>query len=560
MRQLGIVGAQQTPASVCSTAAQPLFAASDTDSMQGVVVSTSSLNAPRAQSRRTDETRSSASRSVVVIGGGVSGIYAALTLAELGHRNVTILEREPRVGGKAASFSFKGQAYPLGAVGTPLALEKASFAESQLFERPLKFAASLFGRTGRRLQVLNANHLVAADVSWPAPFPKEELTSSVPVADWQRAFGASGRPERFYPHTLDFTAGAARELASDELLPKIVPRWGGPRTSWPLVYVSAHGYGVAEAADAPPYYYWARFAQKSTNAGAKGPLGMALPGHSPAGPRGPALRGWDSSSLLEQRLSEAGVRVRTAAQVTSVARSEDDVLVKTADGTTQSFDQLVLASDLRGALSFLDADETERALFGKVRHLPYYTVTSHMTLPWLASGSVYYLAEHQAPLPGQPASDAGAATAGCPTILLKPHADSNLTISWAYGGEGVGAPQMEACLARTVARHGGRFGGVHFVKPWHDYFPHVPAAELAANYHQKLDALQGKRRTLMVGEIFNLPLVSECVDFARYLMRRHFAPAGGAGGGAGVTSALRSGGAAAGGMRQTMQPAAQQSV
>jgi len=31
-----------------------------------------------------------------------------------------------------------------------------------------------------------------------------------------------------------------------------------------------------------------------------------------------------------------------------------------------------------------------------------------------------------------------------------------------------------------------------------------------------------------VGELFNLPLVSECVDWARYVVRRHFTPVGGA--------------------------------
>jgi hypothetical protein len=79
----------------------------------------------------------------------------------------------------------------------------------------------------------------------------------------------------------------------------------------------------------------------------------------------------------------------------------------------------------------------------------------------------------------------------------------------------------QACLRDTVLRLGGKFGGVSFVKPWHDYFPHFGAADLRANLHQQLDALQGQRRTLMVGEVFNLPLVSECVDFARYIIRRH---------------------------------------
>eukprot|EP00966_Prymnesium_polylepis_P291030 6721272-Prymnesium_polylepis.1 len=54
-----------------------------------------------------------------IIGGGVSGVYAALTLAELGYRNITILEKEMRVGGKAAAFEYQGKKYPLGAVCAP---------------------------------------------------------------------------------------------------------------------------------------------------------------------------------------------------------------------------------------------------------------------------------------------------------------------------------------------------------------------------------------------------------------------------------------------------------
>lgn len=307
-----------------------------------------SISKPLRQSAPEEDGRKA--RSIAIIGGGVSGIWSALTLKELGYTNVTIIEKEMKIGGKAAAFSYAGKHYPLGAVGTPLALESASFAEEQLFEKPLKFAASLFGRTGRRLQVLNANHLVVDGLGWPGPFPVAELTSRTPVADWQDAFGASGRPERFYPHLHDFRRKSS-ELASDELLPRIVPRWGQPETSWPLVYVSAHGYGVARAKDAPPYYYWARFAQKSTNAGSKGVLGMALPGHTPLGPRGPALRGWDSTNLFEEKLQRAGVAVRTGAAVTSVVRDAEHVRITTADGHTRDFEQLVLAADLKGALS-----------------------------------------------------------------------------------------------------------------------------------------------------------------------------------------------------------------
>ena len=83
---------------------------------------------------------------------------------------------------------------------------------------------------------------------------------------------------------------------------------------------------------------------------------------------------------------------------------------------------------------------------------------------------------------------------------------------------------MVGCLRRTVAALGGAFGGVHTLKHWPRYFPHVDGASLGRGFHRQLDGLQGRRRTHYVGEVFNLPTVSECIDFARYVIRRHFAP------------------------------------
>eukprot|EP00967_Tisochrysis_lutea_P072291 scaffold96276_cov28-Tisochrysis_lutea.AAC.3 len=163
-------------------------------------------------------------------------------------------------------------------------------------------------------------------------------------------------------------------------------------------------------------------------------------------------------------------------------------------------------------------------------------------------GSVYYLGAYQG---ARDAADAGSATAGCPTILFQPHRNSNLTISWAYGGQSVPNAVMEGCLRKTIVSLGGSFGGVVLHQEWADYFPHVGArcavasddraerlamlrpltplpcwatgeADLRANFHRSLDALQGKRRTTYVGEIFNLPLVSECIDWSRHLIRRQF--------------------------------------
>ena len=52
--------------------------------------------------------------SVVILGGGLSGMAAAYTLARAGITDITLIERGPALGGLAGSFEQDGHFYPLG--------------------------------------------------------------------------------------------------------------------------------------------------------------------------------------------------------------------------------------------------------------------------------------------------------------------------------------------------------------------------------------------------------------------------------------------------------------
>lgn len=56
----------------------------------------------------------SSSASVLVLGGGLSGVAAAYTLARAGVRDVTLVESSGALGGLAGSFEREGHFYPLG--------------------------------------------------------------------------------------------------------------------------------------------------------------------------------------------------------------------------------------------------------------------------------------------------------------------------------------------------------------------------------------------------------------------------------------------------------------
>ena len=50
---------------------------------------------------------------IVILGGGLSGMAAAYSLAEAGMRDITLVERNPVLGGLAGSFERNGRCYPL---------------------------------------------------------------------------------------------------------------------------------------------------------------------------------------------------------------------------------------------------------------------------------------------------------------------------------------------------------------------------------------------------------------------------------------------------------------
>lgn len=99
-------------------------------------------HAPAAGSRRADDAR----HHVVVVGGGVAGLAAATGLAERGVR-VTLLEREPQLGGRVASWPVQ-----VGPEGSPTTMSRGFHA----FFRQYYNLRGLLCRTDPALERLRA--------------------------------------------------------------------------------------------------------------------------------------------------------------------------------------------------------------------------------------------------------------------------------------------------------------------------------------------------------------------------------------------------------------------
>ena len=212
---------QPMPAALTTTPLRPRFAACSahagavdepalSSSLRGGFSPTDvaqSLQTPAgealAQARRTSE----GSAPIAVIGGGVSGVFAALALRSLGYGSITVIEAAQRLGGKAASFDHGGFSFPIGAVSTPFALREASFTGAQILEKPLRFATSAFAHSRTKLQILDANNLLPRRLQGGTPrrFHASELSHGA-TESWKEAFSGTGPPPRFYPHHVDFAS------------------------------------------------------------------------------------------------------------------------------------------------------------------------------------------------------------------------------------------------------------------------------------------------------------------------------------------------------------------
>jgi hypothetical protein len=81
---------------------------------------------------------------------------------------------------------------------------------------------------------------------------------------------------------------------------------------------------------------------------------------------------------------------------------------------------------------------------------------------------------------------------------------------------------IEANCAADLQRLGARLDRVLAVRRWH-YFPHVSTADMAAGFYEKLEAMQGRRRTCYCGEIMSFSTLECSARYARDLVNRFFA-------------------------------------
>ena len=405
-----------------------------------------------------------------VIGAGASGLAAADALRRAGYGSVTVLEKSERVGGKCCTFFHDGRSYELGAAAITSAYVDV---HALMGECGVRSSAGI----GGVFVDLETGHRRSTYV--PAALRGSPLAAARLGREGVRYAAALWRERRILRPGF---AGISPELCA-------------PFSSWArarglegvasLIEPWFTGFGYGRFDEVPAAYvlkYSGLF---------RFPLGELL------------VTGYQG---LWERVA-ARLDVRLGVRIERIRRGAE-VVVET-DRETFAFDFLVVACPPEDALGILDAADEERELFSRVVYENYHVVAASVEG---APGSARY-----GFVPRHLRRD----RAGRVAFWYRRWMESDVVVYYCLPPAGTKPDETIETVRRDVVQMGGKVTHVHRKQAWR-YFPHIASDDMRLGYYDRLEAMQGRRRTYFVGELFAFATVQNVVAYARALVARCF--------------------------------------
>lgn len=417
---------------------------------------------------------------IAVVGAGASGLTAAYTLAELGYRNVTVFEKEDRVGGKVNSFKLGSVSAELGAVFTSPDYEVVLGLADRLGIPYASYSSPRYvldeSRTRRTFQEFLLRRYSVAEIGQAI---RNYAIAVQRFAQVQQEDGFAGLPAEL-AMTFDKFAAKHGFVPVAELAKSLMVGFG---------------YGYYETVPAAYMMKLLPWLVKVGPGGLESPPYFVFPG--------------GFQSLWQAVAAQLDVRLRS--RVVRVDRSDLGGPVHlTIEGVgRREFDAVILSTPLDAVPRLMTVSRAERALFSQIETSRYF-VTLFVALH-LQQAETVFVHDHARPEKINHASVWGNPGGDLPVFIAYQLADRNISPHHLIG-----------TLALDILDLGhGAFIAPLVQKEW-DYFPRVGPKAFEAGFHQGVAALQGNGGVYYVGSALSFETVEHTARFARSLVRSHF--------------------------------------
>ena len=310
---------------------------------------------------------------IAIIGAGPAGLHMAYLLTDKGYTNVTIIEKEPSVGGKSlTSFEY-----------TPNVPQEFGTCYTVPFKyQELRTVATSIGYELNEVPVPPRNVYNGYDDDNPV----SQYVYMISEKLEDISAGEEPTPEMVIEALLDVFCTLTkymfhvRDLLQDNTMEEIISKTDMTFQEYlvkfgfddliPLFSLAntAQGYGYID--QIPAFYgiWWNNAAE------ILGFLADPLP--NGADEASILREGFQSFwfALADYLIKERNVHIRLGQEITQVNRS-DAVTITTRQDGTETYDFLIVTSSPRDASDFMDIDETENQLFSALNCRSYLSTT-----------------------------------------------------------------------------------------------------------------------------------------------------------------------------------------
>lgn len=427
---------------------------------------------------------------IAIVGAGPAGLTSAYLLQRMGFQDVTVFEKNDRVGGKVHTSVVEGIPVDMGAIiyetgfMTYLAEEfdvalKHAVTSVLIQERP----TGPYISTAELAESLGENRLLVEGFQyWPRIEETYAYLNEQPASNF---YADASLYEDFSEFARKNNISALADLFR--------------------VLYSTCGYGYYDEVPAlyvlRPMLRWfssenlLRYITGESNPS----LFIAINGSQEI---------WD---LVADNLTD--VRINSPVQKVSRKGSSPRGMVQVEIETNnvmqiENFDHLIIACDLKEAMNFLDTSEEELFIFEKVRHYHYITQAVNITIPQFANDSPDIVNKWLTLFYNTFKNRRGH------TMGVVSKNNSPLWVSYQIQN----TPENDTLMETQAILEGdlesqNLTADILLQAPWSNYFPHFVTKDLREGIYSRLETLQGSKSTFYVGGIMNFETVKDVTEF-----------------------------------------------
>ncbi len=410
-------------------------------------------------------------RRIGIIGGGSSGLSTAYFLEKKGYKNVIVLEKNNRVGGKCFTIKYKNKTYELGAMmAVPSHVNILELMDEVGMERngPVLYRG-FFTPDGKKTQQIK----------------KDE------VEEFQKQFSKLPSILNKYDKILE---PGLTNVHKDLCLPY---REWCKKNNIPLIEkvcspaFTAFGYGHL---DEIPAAYVLKFLDWGTL------TSFIEVTH--------LITFKEGFQELWERIASKINDIRLSSEVIKIERG--NTIKVTTSLETLEFDDIILTCPLDESIDFMDVSKEERELFSKIEYTNFNVFAYGVEGLPKVSG---YIPDHiNKNKPGH--------------VLVwyyrwQDMAYNDLITVYALGSSEVDERQCKKIVEEDLKELGAKIKRLHIHKKWR-YFPHVNTETMADGFYDKLEGLQSVNNTYYAGEIMSFSSVEQCIAYSKDLINRFF--------------------------------------